>query len=154
MTPSPACLPFVDTHDTLVDASPAATWDALVVVVRASFDRPGSALIARLLGCEPSRRGDSSPSVPGATLPGFRVTAAEPGRQLALEGRHRFSRYRLVFVLDPVDDARCRLRAETWAAFPGLAGRAYRALVVGTHGHVLVVCLILALVCRRAPVSA
>jgi hypothetical protein len=154
MTPSPSRLPFVDTHDTLVDASPAATWDALVVVVRASFDRPGSALIARLLGCEPARRSGQPLTTAGATLPGFQVAAAEPGRLLDLEGRHRFSRYRLVFVLDPVDDARCRLRAETWAAFPGPAGRAYRALVVGTHGHVLVVRLILALVCRRARVSA
>jgi hypothetical protein len=152
MTPSPSDLPFVDAHDTLVDASSAATWDALVVVVRATFDRPGSARIARLLGCEPALRGDLSPSVSGATLPGFRVTVAEPERRLALEGRHRFSRYRLVFVLDPVDGASCRLRAETWAAFPGLAGRAYRALVVGTRGHVLVVRLIFAAVRRRARV--
>ena len=54
-------------------------------------------------------------------------------------GRHRFARYELTFRVDPLDDGTCRVRARTSASFPGLRGRAYRALVIGTRGHVLVV---------------
>jgi hypothetical protein len=150
MTTTTSSLPFIDSHATLVDASPQATWDALLVVVAAGFGRRYGELITHLLGCDPARRSGVGLSTPGSTLPGIRVAAAEAGRRLALEGRHRFSRYQLVFTLEPVDGARCRLRAETRAAFPGLAGRGYRALVIGTRGHVLVVRRILAAVRTRA----
>jgi hypothetical protein len=62
-----------------------------------------------------------------------RVVEAEPGRRLALRGRHRFSNYALTFVLDGD-----RLRAQTHAAFPGVPGRLYRAAVIGSGGHRLV----------------
>lgn len=78
-------------------------------------------------------------TAPGATLPGFEVADARAPELLALAGRHRFSRYRLVFELDEVEPGRTRVRASTWAAFPGLAGHAYRALVIGTRGHRLAV---------------
>jgi hypothetical protein len=42
------------------------------------------------------------------------------------------------------------VRAETRAAFPGLQGRAYRALVIGTRGHVLAVRRLLRAVKARA----
>ena len=50
------------------------------------------------------------------------------------------------------DDARSgtRLGAETWAEFPGIHGRAYRAAVIGTRGHVVAVRRILAAVKRGA----
>jgi hypothetical protein len=73
--------------------------------------------------------------VVGAALGGFRVTAADPGRELALLGRHRFSTYALVFHLEETGEGRTRVRAETWARFPGPAGVVYRALVIGTGGH-------------------
>jgi hypothetical protein len=43
-----------------------------------------------------------------------------------------------------------RVTAHTSAAFPGLAGRAYRALVIGTGGHRIVVKQLLRAVARRA----
>ena len=67
-----------------------------------------------------------------------------------LEGEHRFSRYALIFHLDPLPGGRSRVRAETRAAFPGLRGRAYRALVIGTRGHVLAVKRLLRAVRARA----
>ncbi len=69
---------------------------------------------------------------------------------LALEGQHRFSRYGLVFRLEETKDERTLLRAETRAEFPGLKGRVYRALVIGTRGHVMVVNRMLRAVRRRA----
>ncbi|HEY1457098.1 MAG TPA: hypothetical protein VGF15_01150, partial [Solirubrobacteraceae bacterium] len=103
-----------------------------------------------LLRCEPLRSGPEQLPAPGARLPGFGVAAATPPRRLELEGSHRFSTYRLVFVLYPLEPAGCRLRAETWAAFPGRGGRIYRALVIGMRGHVLVVLAILAAVGRAS----
>ena len=76
---------------------------------------------------------------PGSTITGFRVTRAVAPDELVLEGEHRFSRYALIFHLEALPHDRCRLRAETRASFPGLRGRAYRALVIGTHGHLVAV---------------
>ena len=70
---------------------------------------------------------------------GFRVTECTPPRRLVLEGRHPFSRYALVFVVEPAEPQGTLLRAQTSAAFPGIAGRIYRALVVGSGAHAVVV---------------
>jgi hypothetical protein len=75
----------------------------------------------------------------GATLPGFAVEHARPPSRLALGGRHRFSRYSLVFELEDAGLGRTRVRARSWAVFPGVLGRWYRALVVGTGAHRVVV---------------
>ena len=72
---------------------------------------------------------------------------------LALEGRHRYSRYALTFRIDPDGDG-SRLSAETRAEFPGWAGRAYRAGVIGTRGHVVVVRRLLRSVKARAERAA
>lgn len=150
-------LPFVDEHARDLDAPPAVVWQALGAVVAGSFGgargAPGGrhAQLVRLLGCEPATRslGATAPQL-GDTFPGFRVTAADPGERLALEGRHRFASYRLVFLIDEPRPGVARLRAQTFAAFPGARGRAYRALVIGTRGHVLVVRRLLGAVARRA----
>jgi hypothetical protein len=143
-------IPFIDAHSVLIDAAPARTWVALQHVVAGSFDRWPVAVLTSLLGCEPARGSGGDLSRVGATVPGFRVAVADSERTLALEGRHRFSRYRLVFVLEDLGASRCSVRAETWAAFPGLSGSAYRALVIGSRGHVLVVRSMLAWLQRRA----
>ena len=39
------------------------------------------------------------------------------------------------FALDHESAHRTRLRALTWANFPGIHGKIYRALVIGTGGH-------------------
>jgi hypothetical protein len=86
---------------------------------------------------------------------GFGVAETVPGTRLTLAGRHRFSRYTLIFELrDAAPDgtvlpdstvlpdgtvlpAGTVLTATTRAAFPGTRGQAYRALVIGTRAHVL-----------------
>ena len=73
---------------------------------------------------------------------------------LALQGEHRFSRYGLIFRLEPTKDENTLLRAETRAEFPGLKGQIYKTLVIRTRGHVLVVNRILRAVRRRAERSA
>ena len=73
---------------------------------------------------------------------------------LALQGEHRFSRYGLIFRLEPTKDENTLLRAETRAEFPGLQGQVYKTLVIRTRGHVLVVNRILRAVRRRAERSA
>lgn len=140
-------LPFVDEHAATVDGIPAVAWEAVHAVVEASFASPRAARIARLLGCEPSGPAGGRIAY-GATLPGFAVVPA--GREtLVLEGRHRFARYRLTFAVQPLPGGRSRVTATTHAAFPGPQGRVYRALVIGTRGHVLAVRRMLSAVGRR-----
>jgi hypothetical protein len=79
------------------------------------------------------------------TLPGFRVVDSEPGRRLSLRGQHRFARYALTFVIDGD-----HLRARSEAAFPGIHGRMYRALLMGTGGHRIVTRGLLRHVARAA----
>jgi hypothetical protein len=149
MLPDPEALPFVDEHGVEVAASPEAVWESLCRVVEQSFSATATARIARLIGCEASEASGPRPLAEGSTVPGFCVARAEPGSELALVGRHRYSEYALVFRLGGTG-AETRLRAETRARFPGGAGRFYRAAVIGTRGHVLVTMRLLAAVKRRA----
>lgn len=142
-------LPRVDEHSTSVVASPERTWEALLRTVECSFSSARTARGARLLGCEDVEAVGPRPLEPGSAIPGFHVEVADPRRELALVGSHRFSRYALIFRLNPVG-AGARLRAETRAEFPGLHGRAYRALVIGTRMHVVVTRRLLGAVKRRA----
>jgi hypothetical protein len=121
-------LPYIDEHSQRIDAPADAVWAALSKVLRREMG--GSARIARILGCDPAQGTAEFAGRPGETVPGFRVVEAEPGRRLALRGRHRFSNYALTFVLD-----KGRLRAQTYAAFPGVLGRLYRAAVIASGGH-------------------
>jgi hypothetical protein len=142
-------LPAIDEHGTLVLAPVEETWRALLPVVRSSFTGRGVERVARALGCHPdSASGDIGAR--GATVPGFCVVRVVEPAVLALQGEHRFSRYGLIFRLEPTKDERTLLRAETRAEFPGLKGKAYRTLVIGTRGHVLVVNRMLRAVRRRA----
>jgi hypothetical protein len=45
----------------------------------------------------------------------------------------------LIVELEEAGADHTRIRAQTWAAFPGVLGRVYRALVIGTRAHRLVV---------------
>src|ERR1700761_4587451 len=94
---------------------------------------------ARAVGCADTEAGGPRPLEVGSTVPGFHVAALIPERLLALRGSHHFSDYELAFRLEPLGGVRTRLVAETRAEFPGVKGRAYRALVIGTHMHVLAV---------------
>jgi hypothetical protein len=142
-------LPFVDEHSTTIDATQDEVWEALLEVVAAFGSRPGSSRLARALGCVPiERRGE--PGQIGSTVPGFVVSRAVRPAVLALMGEHRFSRYALIFATTEMPGGAVRLSAETRAEFPGRSGSAYRALVIGTRGHVLATNSILRAVRRRA----
>jgi hypothetical protein len=149
MHPDPDALPFVDEHGVEVAAPPDAVWEALCRVAEGSFSSSFAGRFARLVGCESTEQSGPRPLAEGSAFPGFVVASAEPGSQLALAGRHRYSDYALVFHLDG-DGGTTRLRAETRARFPGASGRLYRAAVIGTRGHVLVTTRLLAAVKRRA----
>lgn len=70
---------------------------------------------------------------------GFVVDSVEEPSRLALKGRHWFSRYALVFELDEQGPSRTLVRAQSWGEFPGLHGKIYRALVISSGGHKIVV---------------
>src|SRR5262245_25359754 len=124
-------LPYVDEYSQRMDAPADVVWRALLTVLRREMS--GNTPLARLLGCDPAQGTAQSVGQSGDAVPGFRVVEAEPGRRLALRGRHRFANYALTFLFD--DDC---LRAQTHAAFPGVLGRLYRAAVIGSGGHGLV----------------
>jgi hypothetical protein len=144
-------LPYIDEHSIEMDATREQAWSALVSVLRTDLGGTAPTLLTRVLGGVPSEsRGDwrATPHY-GDALPGFEVEESRAPARLELGGRHRFSRYALVFELDAIGEHGCALRAQTWAEFPGPAGRAYRALVIGTRGHRLVVWRLLRSVARR-----
>lgn len=145
-------MPYIDEHAIEISATREETWDALVGRVQSDLGATPPLALTRLLGLEPAAiSGDWTSGVaPGATLPGFAVQEARAPERLALNGRHRFSAYALVFALDEHGPGPTRLRAQTWAAFPGLLGRGYRALVIGTRAHRFVVRRLLRRVTQRA----
>ena len=143
-------LPYIDEHSVVVEANAEACWSSAADVVPRAFSGRATALVARALRCADTTVAGPRPIAADSTFPGFRVSRAQPPSELALEGSHRFSRYSLVFTVDALGTARSRLRAETRAVFrPGL-GRLYRALVIGTRGHALLVRRLLAGVRQHA----
>lgn len=142
-------LPHIDEHSIEIEASLARSWEALTRSLGRSSGGRAAEAVAVALGCE-QRRADGRVPEPGSTVVGFRVARAQEPVELALEGRHRFSRYALIFRLDELGPGLTRLRAETRAEFPGVLGGAYRGLVIGTRGHVVVVRRMLAAIKRSA----
>jgi hypothetical protein len=132
-------LPWVDEHATEIDGTPAVAWPALLRTVEKMTEGGAAPRYARAVGCADTEAAGPRPLEVGSTIPGFHVAALAPERLLALRGSHHFSDYELVFRLEPLGGVRTRLIAETRAVFPGVKGRAYRALVIGTRMHVLVV---------------
>ncbi|WP_280369040.1 hypothetical protein [Nocardia wallacei] len=108
-------LPYIDQHSRIITADAEHTWAALL------------------------RSFCSDPADLSTVSRGFELDEADPPRRLALRGDHPFSRYALVFSLSETTPGRATLTAETRAVFPGVAGRVYKALVIGSGGHRLVV---------------
>lgn len=132
-------LTYIDVHEVDVRADVDAAWSAVVRAVPRSFG--GYGWLTPVLGLRPgATAGAWAPDPePGAAVPGFAVDDVRRGERLSLRGGHRFSHYRLDFEVVPAGAGRSWVRARTWADFPGPAGAAYRALVVGTGGHRVVV---------------
>ena len=76
-------LPFVDEHRTRIPAPRDHVWSVLRRHVDSSLGDAARNPLTRILGTEPRA--------------GFAIEREVPGEQLSLAGRHRFSRYRLVF---------------------------------------------------------
>jgi hypothetical protein len=142
-------LPFVDEHSLEIDAPPERVWDAAVAISRGAFGTSGGGLFARVVGCEDTEV-QGEPGAEGSTIVGFHVETSRPPRELGLAGRHRFSEYRLTFLIEPGDTERSRVRAVTHARFPGLHGELYRTLVIRSRIHVLVTRRLLASIAERA----
>lgn len=138
-------LPFVDEHRVLVSAPSFAVWRSLTAQIPRFA---GTEAFAHLLGATP-RRASGRPLGEGATVPGFAVAEAVPGRRVRLAGRHRFSRYALTLTLDERPDG-TMLSARTDAAFPGATGWVYRRLVISSGAHRVLVTRLLRAVRRRA----
>ncbi|WP_441961006.1 hypothetical protein [Mycolicibacterium houstonense] len=107
-------LPYIDEHAITVDADAATTWAAVLRTL-----------------C-------SDPTEPRAPF-GFAIGECIPRKRLILKGRHPFSIYEWVFELDHLGPHRTRVRSQTWAAFPGIHGKVYRALVISSGIHVIAV---------------
>lgn len=107
-------LPYIDEHATTIPADRATAWAAVLRTLCRNPEDP-------------------------TTVPfGFALDVAEPYERFALKGRHWFSVYKLIFLLSDADGG-TTVTAQTWAAFPGFKGAMYRALVIGSGGHRIVV---------------
>lgn len=142
-------LPRIDEHSIEIAASQEEVWEGLLEAVPQLVAGRGSSRIAAALGCLHTERSGELGRI-GSTVPGFVVSRSIPPAVLALLGQHRFARYALIFRLVGQPSGLTRLAAETRATFPGVAGRAYRTLVIGTRGHVLATNHILRSVRKRA----
>lgn len=140
----------MDEYTAVVRATIEDVWAALLQTLDRSVSRTGASAYARMVGCREATASGPRPLAEGATIPGFRIAAATPGRELVLEGRHRFSAYALTFRIEEAAPGSSLLRVETRARFAGPPGRAYRLLVIGTGGHAVVVRRLLDAVRRRA----
>ncbi|HEY8466796.1 MAG TPA: hypothetical protein VIL04_08325 [Solirubrobacterales bacterium] len=141
-------LPFVDEYYLDIAATTEDVWEALLATMR-GYARGSARPIARALGCaQTETRGEIGRI--GSTIPGFVVTRSVRPVVLALMGQHRFSRYALIFRIVEKPSGLVLLSAQTRAEFPGAKGKAYRGLVIGTRGHVLVTRSIMRSVRRRA----
>ncbi len=131
-------LPLLDSHALRIGAPPHVVWQQLTAYVDRVLVDAERGPLARIWGTEP-------PS-------GFAVTDVVEGHRLTTSGRHRFSTYRLVFEVEPVEpvEGAAELRALSYAEFPGSTGRIYRALVIGSGAHVLATRRMLRAVRERA----
>jgi hypothetical protein len=117
-------LPLLDEHSATIQASRSAVWPAVRRYAH-GLARSDHAVLDRVLGTEPRS--------------GFELAEEVEGQRVVLTGRHRFARYRLVFQLNAESSSATKVSVLSFAAFPGIRGRIYRGLLMGTRGHVLAV---------------
>lgn len=147
-------LPFVDAWSIDIEAPPRVVWESLLASVPGA--RPGwvTRVWAAAWGADPVESNGLSAHVLGAERPGFTVSEVVPLVTYALAGTHRYARYQLVFRLTQLGGGRTRLTAETFASFPGTAGRLYRMLLITTQTHALAMWIIVRVLRQRAERSA
>lgn len=131
-------------------APPAVVWEALLAAVPGTQSAALLRLWAVVWGADPAESNGLAPHVIGAERPGFVVREVVPAATWAAAGTHRFASYQVVCRLAPSAPGGTRLTLETYARFPGRAGRCYRALVILTGAHALVMRCILWSLSRRA----
>jgi hypothetical protein len=140
--PAPGALPpYVDEHAVRIAAPRDVVWTALEQYVT-DIGIPHGNPLAKVLGTQPEA--------------GFEVARSVPGESIDLVGRHRFSTYLLRFELADAPGGSTQLRAQTYAAFPGITGEIYRTLVIRTRFHVIATMHVLHSVernCRTAPLA-
>ena len=149
-----ALLPFVDAWSVDIEASPRIVWEA--VLASAPGARTGLArrILAIVVGANPAESNGLASHVIGAERPGFAVCEVVVPATYALGGQHRFSHYQLVFRIDQRGPGQSRLTAETFATFPGTAGRLYRMFLMNLKLHPLVMWSMVRRIRRRAEASA
>ena len=117
VTTPDAELPFIDAHEIVLATDVARAWARLLAVVSRAFLLSGR---------------------------GFPGREEMPPRALVLSGEHPFAVYVLRFDLEEVPGdggapTRTLVRATTFARFKGRSGAVYRALVIGTGAHAVIV---------------
>lgn len=132
-------LPFVDASSVDVEASPRTVWDAVLDSMPGPHGSLPLRLWAIVWGADPAEANGLASHVLGAERPGLAVCEVVPPATYAIAGRHRFARYQVVFRIDQRGATRSRLTAETFADFPGTAGRLYRTIVIDSRAHAIVV---------------
>ncbi len=114
-------LPFIDVHDVLLPLEPSKAWQRLQAAIGRS----------PLLGSR-----------------GFPQRDETAPWSLRLAGEHLFATYELHFVLDDLTPVgaggvsgppNTRVRALTYARFASGLGRVYRAVVIGSGVHAIIV---------------
>jgi hypothetical protein len=131
-----SALPCIDEHEISVNVPASVAWTALVAVFGRLTTRPTSRIFAKAVRCRPNRAIGTAVTV-GEALPGFLVARCEVPKEWALEGEHLFSRYAVTFQIASVDSEHCRVAAQSSAEFPGLHGKIYRTIVIGSGGHAI-----------------
>lgn len=136
--------PYIDEHAVRITAPREVVWTALEHYITAGIGLPRgnplAKLLTTLLGTQPRA--------------GFEVARSVPGESIDLVGRHRFSTYLLRFELADAPAGSTQLRAQSYAAFPGITGEIYRTLVIRSRFHVIATLHVLRSVqrnCRTAP---
>jgi hypothetical protein len=117
-------LPILDEHSATFPTDRPTVWHAVRRYGEA-LTRTERPVLGRLLGARPRS--------------GFALAGEVEPERLVLAGEHRFARYQLVFELRGESERATTLSVRSLAEFPGVRGRTYRALLMGTRGHVVAV---------------
>jgi hypothetical protein len=131
-----SALPYIDEHEISVNVPASVAWTAAVAAFGRLTTRPALRIFAKAIQCRPDHAIGAAVTV-GEALPGFLVTRCEVPREWSLEGEHLFSRYAVTFRIASVDSEHCRVAAQSSAEFPGLHGKIYRTIVIGSGGHAI-----------------